>query len=426
MKTKIYSLIVAAAALTLSACGDDTWIPKEDKEGTLVLSSIGVDVNTAENLQSRADGGVDVSNFVVEINKGDQLVQKWTYSDMPELITLPVGEYTANVYSHEVQKQDWEKPYYLGSQSFKIESNAITHIGTVTCKFASLKVTINYTDELKAHMGSDCKVTVVANDEGRLEYSATETRAGFFEVADGSVTLVATFEGTVAGHPEMIQRIFTDVAPGTHYSITYSVKDPSSVFPDETGGVDGSGIAVDTNATDVNEGGNIEIEEEVIDPGKRPGTEDEEEKPDDPITPSDAFTFNHSESIDFDNPENEIQDNAQYWVEIVAQNPIESLTVSIDSPDLTDEFLRGVGLAASFDLATGMSTTEPVIDLNDDLTGTFKFPTRDDVKGKTTVRFDISEFVPLLSIYPGKIHSFVITVKDNAGNSAVKTLSFKV
>lgn len=424
MKIKILPFI-ATAALFLTSCGDDTWSPLVNEEGSLALTDLSLDINTAESLLSRAED-TDLSNFVVEINQGDQNVEKWAYSQLPEIITLPVGDYTAKVYSHEVKKQEWDKPYYLGTADFKIEKNAITRIGTVTCKFASLKVTIAYSDELKALMGSDCKVTVVTNDEGLLEYSANETRAGYFEVVSGSTTLVATFEGTVSGHLETIQRSFVDVAPGTHYHITYSTKSPGTDFPEETGEVEGSGITVDTGATDVNEGGNIDIEEEVIDPSERPGKEEDPTEPDTPDEPTgDAFVFNHSDSFDFDNPENPIIEGAEYEVEIVSELPIESLVVTIQSNSLTDDMLRGVGLAGSFDLATGLSTTEPVIDLSAVLKSSFNFPILDEVRGQTVVPFKITDFVPLLNIYQGEIHSFVITVTDNSGRSESKTLSFK-
>ncbi|MDE5682644.1 MAG: hypothetical protein K2I39_00345, partial [Muribaculaceae bacterium] len=51
------------------------------------------------------------------------------------------------------------------------------------------------------------------------------------------------------------------------------------------------------------------------------------------------------------------------------------------------------------------------------------FPIGDAVLGKTTIDFNITEFVPLLNIYPGK-SDFIITVTDSKGATSTLTLKF--
>lgn len=128
------------------------------------------------------------------------------------------------VESHKVQKAEWSKPYYLGSKDFKVEKSKITTVGVVTAAFSSLKVTVKFDDNLKRVLGDDVKVTVIANDNGSLDFTADETRSGYFEVLENSNSMVAHFEGTVNGVYFEEDTPFTDVVPGQHRIITYKAK----------------------------------------------------------------------------------------------------------------------------------------------------------------------------------------------------------
>ena len=79
----------------------------------------------------------------------------------------------------EILKDEWEKPYYAGeSAEFRVEANKLTEVEPITCTFRSLKVSVVFGEKLRAAMESDVMVTVVANDEGRLEYLPSDGRAG--------------------------------------------------------------------------------------------------------------------------------------------------------------------------------------------------------------------------------------------------------
>ncbi|MDE5655742.1 MAG: DUF4493 domain-containing protein, partial [Muribaculaceae bacterium] len=263
MKTKILSILLAVAAIVgLGSC-DNGLDPKPEAHGQLKLSSLGVEVDDSESVISRA--GVNTDNFIVVItNSAGEVRGKYSYAEMPEIITLPVGDYTVQVNSHELQKAEWDKPYYTGSKEFKITDGNITEIGAVTCKFASLKVSVAYTDDLRNSMGADCRVTVVANDEGLLEYLPDETRIGCFAVVEGSNTLVARFEGTVKGAPASVLKTFNTVAPGQHYKITFGIKGGDPTLPEETGEIAIDEITIDLSVIDENVSGNVDDEEDII------------------------------------------------------------------------------------------------------------------------------------------------------------------
>jgi hypothetical protein len=433
MKTKLYSLALAIAALTFSSCHDDFNIGDSDQVGR--LAAPGLDVVNSENIISRASS-IDTSDFIVTINDSEgAVVGQWKYSEMPELVTLPVNTgYTVKVISHVQEKQAWDKPYFEGvSEAFDITADKITKLSTIACKLSNIKVTIRYSEAMKKAMGSDCKVTVIANDEGRLEFLPDETRAGYFEALSGSSTLIATFSGTVNGHSEELRRVFTDVEAGQHRIITYSLKTGNDEVPDETGEINMSGITVDMSTVDESVEGNVAPDEDVID-GNRPGQEDPEE----PDTPGGGDSENtDAQTITFENGTNEEGVKSQinldggvttvdadaedvpYIVVIKSVNPIATVNVKIVSESLTPQTLNEVGLASEFNL------DNPATDkLATGLTS-LGFPIRDEVVGKNEITFDITQFVPLLGMYSGT-HQFVLTVTDNAGNTKTVTLTFKV
>ena len=439
MKFNIMSLAAAAAmALGLGACHDDCQIrDAENAEGTLSFTSMTVDVSVAENVMrnapARHDEGsraaVDVSGFLVSItNSAGELVEQWPYAEMPEIITLKVGTgYTVDVRSHEVQKAEWDHPYYHGTKTFDITEGQVTHIGEVLCKFESIKVTIKFDDELLAKLGDDANVNVLANDEGSHDFKPGETRSGYFAAVDGSSTLVATFTGTVAGHAERIQRTLVDVAAGQHRIITFKIKGNNQEPDPETGNIDPSGITVDMDVENEDLNGNVTVEDDPThpdnpwkpNPGPEPGPGPDEPGPDNPGQPTITFDCGQidpegvNKASEFGTEE---EGKTPAVVLIHSDKPIAKLEVMIDSESLTPELLEGVNLASKFDLANPGDLATGLNDLG--------LPNGADVLGKNDVTFDISGFMTLLCIYPDAISKFIITLTDNAGATASQTLTF--
>ena len=428
MKTKISTILATAAIMFGAASCSESWNPVPGAEqGSLSMLSMGVTVNKAAPVQSRADG-VDLSQFKVSVVSlsDNSVAGEYLYGTMPEIITLPVGAYRVDVESHSVQKAEFDRPYYKGvSKDFEIRNNELTEIGNVVCNLSNVKVTIAYTDALKAIMGDDVTVTVEANDDGRLVFTPAETRSGYFAYVDGSMTMVANFAGTVGGAYTEARKQFSDVAAGKHYIVTFDVKN-APVPPTQTGQVDPSGITVDGSVTEEDVTGGVSGgDEETIEPGTRPGTEEGGEEPGPgpdepgpgPVDPgAEAATF-VSETIDLEGV-----NDARTWgdkeavVVINCPEGFAKLEVFIDSEGLTPDVLGDVGLADYFDLAN------PDPELVDGLEG-LGFPVGAEVVGKTEVNFDITQFVPMLTIYSGS-SDFKIVVTDAKGNKSEKTLKF--
>ncbi len=111
-----------------------------------------------------------------------------------------------------------------------------------------------------------------------------------------------------------------------------------------------------------------------------------------------------------------MQPTQEAKVVIKATDAISNLFVTIHAcPELAG-ILASMGMDKEFDLAYPG-------DLKGQLTE-FGFPLENDVIGKTEVTFDITQFVPLLGIYPGQ-NTFIIRVVDQKGNEKSQDLKFE-
>ena len=258
--------MMSLATLMLAGCDDPNYNGESQEEGKLKVSTLSIDVDASETTVTRAT--VDVSGFTVRILEGKTglLKQSWIFSEMPEVITLPVGEYIAEVYNAEVKDAAFDAPYYYAKQNFTIAKNKITELNPMTCTLENVRVSVRYSDALKNVMASDVKVTVEVAAKNVLEFAASETRSGYFRYYENNTTLVASFSGTVEGvFINEDYKIMTDVAPRKHYIITFNYKE-NPIPGDESGMVSSSNFTIDASVTVVNESRDIDIDDEIIDP----------------------------------------------------------------------------------------------------------------------------------------------------------------
>lgn len=428
MKSNIFNILGAGCLMFAMTSCDGAWTPPSPAEGELALGAMDVKnddaVKLIENDMSRASSDAEIQNYKVSISKkGENTpLYTYTYSEMPEVVTLNVGEYTVSVKSHDVQKAEWDKPYFIGSRDFSITSGKITEVEEIVCKFSSIKVTITYSDELKS-MLTEATVNVKANDLGVLDFTLGETRAGYFEALEGSTTMIVTFNGVLNGTAITKSVNLTNVAAGQHRIINFGAKTIPPV-PEQTGTVDPGGITVDADMIIEDIDGNQTVEEDIIgniknpwDPGKDP---DEPTPP----TPSDeAATFESTtlNLIGFNNPADPKYNSEPGTAAVTIKCPegFANLKVNIETTNAGFKETVGSMLPLEFDLAY------PPAD-NAEAIASLGFPIGNDVIGKTEVTFDISMFVPLLANedFAGE-HTFTLNVTDSKGNSSKVALAFK-
>lgn len=439
MKTNIFSyLTMMALAAGMSACSDDTWTPdlKEGGEGQLNTASIVPTVKNGEAIVITGTQGakkaasratIDLSNYIIDVTDANgAAVESWTFSTMPSLPTFTVGTYKVVVRSHNVQKAEWDKPYFFGEQNFQIRKDEVTDVEAVVCKLANIMVTVEFDSKLidaAADGGADLKVAVTSEPGTTLEFTPAEKRAGYFQAIQGLETLKVSFTGTVSGNAESTTAVLTNVAAGQHRKIIMKLKSNGNQSPDETGNitVDGEGINVDFSVEEKNLAGDIVSPEENLGNDDRPNQEGEEPGGEDPNPPTppgdeDAITLT-SETLDVDGV-NEAEKFGpgikDAIVNIHSDAGVRNLNVEIISDFLTEEFLSGVGLTTRFDLANADDTKE--MDNGETLATNLRglgFPVNSDVTGKNDLVFDITGFMPL--ILQAGDHKFVITVTDAKG-----------
>lgn len=438
MKRFIYNIMFAGTLLAgLTSCHDEINGPEitHGDEGTLQLSSLSIDMSDAEKVihSSAGRASVDLSDFIVAITpKGSAAAYKtFRYGDMPEILTLPAGEYTVAVESHNIQKAEWERPYFKGSQDFEITTGEITSVTPVTAKFSSLKVTVKFADDLLAVLGDNAKVTILANNEGLLTYTTQETRAGYFEVVDNSTTMIAHFEGDVDGLYTVYDTPFTDIEPGQHRIITYKAKQGPTP-PEQTGNIDPSdGIGIDADVDIVDIDGNVNVDEDILDGSDRPGHEVLPGNPDpgpgtdpepgpggDDDSHAATFEATNSPKLDLRGENIATEDFGNAIVTIKCPKGIKNLVVTIETESSSFKTTLGdIGLDKPFDLAYPGDLEESI---GEDGLG---LATGAKVINQTEVPFDITQFIGLLVPFQGK-HTFVLSVTDNDNQCETLSLIF--
>ncbi|MCM1005183.1 MAG: DUF4493 domain-containing protein [Prevotella sp.] len=425
---KIIKIFSALACLCLLLPGCDKEDPFDyDKSngatGQVNFRKMVVEVNNDVNEVRTAQ--VNVGEFLVTVTSTNGIAEyAGTYAEMPEILTLPVGDYKVTVKSPSNPDAAWESPYYEGTQSFSVKEDEVTFVEEVVCRIANVKVTVIYDAGLLPYMEDDCKVTVQTGMGGRLEYAKYETRSGNFRYVEGegSATLVATFTGTVDENYEENLRTYTDVAPGNHYIITYSIKTPDGQEPDMAGTISPS-ITVEASVEVVDMNVNIDIDDDILadtdrpTQGNRPGEGDDPNPPTPPVEKK-APQITASilgEPAEFDTPITVVDGMKDIIIKVKseAEGGFTAFTIDIDSDKLSP-LLPEVGLATHLDFVN------PGV-LKQTLENNFGFAT--EIGGRTEVEYDISDFVPLLGIYGAGDHKFIVTVSD-ANGTTVRTLYF--
>lgn len=443
----IYQTALFAAALTAASCSQEKPFDGPDSgSGTLILP--GVEVNNAAQVVDKAPSmgsraTYDVDGFIVDFYRSGEAdpFRTKTYAEINGAEELPVGTYTLKVRSHDVQVAEWDNPYFAGeTQEFTIEDGKITELDPVVCKFSSIKVSVVFGPKLKEKLGADAKVEVKASTDGKLVYTPSETRDGYFSAVEGSTTLTAVFTGTISGREETITRTYADVQAGQHRIITYEMGGQLPVPPSPSGSVDDSQITIDVTMTEVDLNAAVDPGKEDVlpgedEPGTLPGVDDPDpenpddpnkpENPDDPTSPisfsgnlSNGGTYTSDEFIN--SATGEVIKAAN--VVISVEKGCKDIHVVIDSSFLSPEELEGNGLAGEFNL---VENTDKIYN---GLAG-LCLPCRDGgtnedgkpfaaVRNQTSINFDISDFMALLEIGGTSTSTFKLLVTDNEGNTA--------
>lgn len=104
---------------------------------------------------------------------------------------------------------------------------------------------------------------------------------------------------------------------------------------------------------------------------------------------------------------------------ISAPGRIKDFTVKIDSPALTDELLGTLHLSTTLDMVNPSEEAAAAF-------ASLGLKYGQDVKGQTSVPFDVSALVPMIAMIckEASDHKFVLSVTDELGRNTVQTVTF--
>ena len=419
-----------AVLFTFSACHSEKMeTGATDVTGQLSLASMKMEVDLkVDTVYPQSRAGVDVSNFLLTIkNSQGEQVEQYTYSEMPEIISLPVGTYTVVASSAEAATNGFDVPFYTGStEQFTIKENELTEVSALTCRLANVMISVEYDEELRKLMGEDVVTTVKIGDNS-LDIPSSETRKAYLIAPASAGSMDITLKGTIDGESVTEVKRVENVQAGQYNIIKY-VLSPVDDGNNSMGGNLNIAINIDSSMTSsdetvgVNPGEEPGIDDFPTDGGEEPGDGDGDggdESGSEQNMPTIVGTDFNGKTFDISKDVLTVTkgQSVSLSVTLLAPNKMAHVYVTIDSETLTEDVLVGVNLAKNFDLA------EPG-DLEAGLKG-LGFPTGTDVIGKEEIPFDITQFTSLLGIYGAANHNFIIRVVDQQGLEVTETLKIK-
>lgn len=423
-------LTLMVVLFTFSACHSEKMeTGATDVTGQLSLASMKMEVDLkVDTVYPQSRAGVDVSNFLLTIkNSQGEQVEQYTYSEMPEIISLPVGTYTVVASSAEAATNGFDVPFYTGStEQFTIKENELTEVSALTCRLANVMISVEYDEELRKLMGEDVVTTVKIGDNS-LDIPSSETRKAYLIAPASAGSMDITLKGTIDGESVTEVKRVENVQAGQYNIIKY-VLSPVDDGNNSVGGNLNIAINIDSSMTSsdetvgVNPGEEPGIDDFPIDGGEEPGDGDGDggdESGSEQNMPTIVGTDFNGNTFDISKDVLTVTkgQSVSLSVTLLAPNKMAHVYVTIDSETLTEDVLVGVNLAKNFDLA------EPG-DLEAGLKG-LGFPTGTDVIGKEEIPFDITQFTSLLGIYGAANHNFIIRVVDQQGLEVTETLKIK-
>lgn len=431
MKNRIltFGIMLAAAFAAVSCVKNDVPEGEEgEAQGTFRLSKIEFS-QAVEILHNNTRAGISTDDFnvcITRTGKGTNHLD-CKYCDMPESLTLPVGEYRIDVKSHAVQDAEWDKPYYAASDFFEIEKNQTTEIGELVCKLANIMVSVSFTDNSLDLMGEDAVVGIRIGSAwlyyglmaGRTDapysqdnYRFYKENSGFFKAREVTAEnpeydmLYWEFSGDVEDEFLEDAGTIANVKAGEHHKLKFDIN-RTPIPGEETGSAEFIfTVNVEIESYDLNL--NLDITEEFI--GEL------EQAVEFGSTHSFAVrnTLKATETMtggEVTTPVNMTLDAAKGLRNVFME-------LSTDNPDLAAAF-TAKGLDSAFDLASPGAAAGGIAELG--------LPSGVAVAGKTLLTLDLKALIKLAFECGGANELDIkVTAYDSDSDLSTKTLRFKL
>lgn len=367
---------------------------------------------------------LDVNTYKVEIvdNATEAVVRSFaSYAKLKEALPLvvPVGNYKIVAKSGVLQDAS-RTPYFEGSSSIEVKQGMESK-AEVLCKSATVKVSLNVSDEFLS-MFADDYVFTVSNGIGGVIYVKKEDLGSIYlSIPNGATSIKIVAKVTEKETGRDIETIYTVTKPdeeglegGDSFNVTVKPveegEDPED--PDVTPSDPKLGIQLDIDLTMDETGITVKVPTELIEESK-PEEPDQPTEPDQPA--EDGPTIEGAPRIIEVTKESAA--GLTVIVNMEASAGIKNLYVTIKSDNEGFEStIAGMGLGDKFDLANPGELEKVLGGSLSDMSGIGLIDPSVPIKGQTTFKFNITDFVPMLSLFGEGNHSFVIQLADNNNN----------
>lgn len=414
---------------------DDLWGKKSETEQVGVLQ-LQVEATAPASLSTKADessNAVNTSDFEVKVQgKADTDVKDVvrTYprvSELPQEITLPVGDYIVSSHTKGELRRQMDAPYYAGEKDMKITEGA-TQQATVKCTMQNSRIQMTYSTEF-LNAFSKWSITITDQSNQAINFTEKETAPQpvywYFEKETPSIKVHITAT-TKEGNTVSSEQVF-------------SKSDASEKYPDVESNFFTGGDALIINlqpTTDTNGKVKIGISVSIIfanytEQVKIDVSDKEPETPTTPTTPETTekptitlpANFSYSKSNPTEKPASAdaiLKTPAglkSAMVKIETDNPVFVTILEDTKFDEPGALLKGTNLIDN----NAMQTLFDSIELKE----TDGSPKKTPQAGATTYTFPIGAFFTFLDAFAGT-HKFQLTATDNNDQQVTDTITITI
>lgn len=414
---------------------DDLWGKKSETEQVGVLQ-LQVEATAPASLSTKADessNAVNTSDFEVKVQgKADTDVKDVvrTYprvSELPQEITLPVGDYIVSSHTKGELQRQMNAPYYAGEKDMKITEGA-TQQATVKCTMQNSRIQMTYSTEF-LNAFSKWSITITDQSNQAINFTEKETAPQpvywYFEKETPSIKVHITAT-TKEGNTVSSEQVF-------------SKSDASEKYPDVESNFFTGGDALIINlqpTTDTNGKVKIGISVSIIfanytEQVKIDVSDKEPETPTTPTTPETTekptitlpANFSYSKSNPTEKPASAdaiLKTPAglkSAMVKIETDNPVFVTILEDTKFDEPGALLKGTNLIGN----NAMQTLFDSIELKE----TDGSPKKTPQAGATTYTFPIGAFFTFLDAFAGT-HKFQLTATDKNDQQVTDTITITI
>ena len=177
-KKKFVGLLILSLFLAQESCQESEYY-KEKQYGKLMLSLQPASLTITNYSSKSAEDDIDYQVAVYAADDTNAVIRYDSYAEIPDEITLPIGDYYVNACTPHDDLPAFDSPCYGGSSDiFSIYSLSATRVD-VECAMTDIMVGVTYSDSLEKTY--DSYSTTVSNAFGQLTFGANESRKGYFQ-----------------------------------------------------------------------------------------------------------------------------------------------------------------------------------------------------------------------------------------------------